>query len=218
MMSVSSSQSLLNLFRGGKSADELLKSKEIIKKMIIGLSYLDDKNPNSIPRKLFGDLVSHASIFFMMGQKNKKTGILVQYGKYEYIKKNKNILNVEANSIGYPYGEKGGLIFGEVEYNVFINQFCSICDITPTVTHLQITLNKFIEEVKKKGQWDLNSYNFNYNNCQNFAAAGISVINPKYNPSFIHVRDNTYFKGDDEEQGLPSCIIDQLNKNRIEID
>lgn len=74
--SVSSSESLINLFKGGQTADELLKSTEIIKKMIIGISYLDNKNPNSLARRIFGDIFSHASIFFSMGKKTQKLGFL----------------------------------------------------------------------------------------------------------------------------------------------
>jgi len=216
-MSVSSSESLLNLFKGGKSADELLKSTEIIKKMIIGISNLDNKNPNSLAHRVFGNIVSHASIFFNMGQKNSKSGILIQYGKYEYIKKNKNILDVQAKTVGYVYGEKAGLIFGEIEYNVFKKEFCTICSIHPVIDHMQITLKKFIEEVQKLGQWDLASYNFRYNNCQNFVAAGIKVINPKYSPDLIVITDDSYFDEDDNEKGLPPVIIEQLNKRKVMI-
>ena len=216
--SVSSSESLINLFKGGKTADELLKSTEIIKKMIIGISYLDNKNPNSLARRIFGDIISHASIFFSMGKKNSKTGVLIQYGKYEYVKNNKNILDVEAKTIGYVYGEKAGLIFGEIEFNVFKKEFCTICAIVPRLCHLQMTLKKFIEEVKKLGQWDLESYNFKNHNCQNFVAAGIKVINPKYNPDFIEITDNSNFEDDDDEKGLPPVIIQQLNKNYLNLD
>jgi ubiquitin C-terminal hydrolase len=86
-MSVSSSESLMNLFKGGKSADELLKSTEIIKKMIIGISNLDNKNPNSLAHRVFGNIVSHASKFFNMGQKNSKTGIQFNMENMNYIKK-----------------------------------------------------------------------------------------------------------------------------------
>ena len=214
-MSVNSIESLRNLFKRGKSADELLKSTEIIKKKIIGISNLDNKNPNSLPQRVFGNIVSHASIFFNMGKKNSKTGILIQYGKYEYIKKNKYILDIQAKTVWYVYGEKAGLIFGEIDYNDFIKEFCTICSINPVIDHIQITLKKFIEEVKKLGNWDLASYNFISNNCQNFVAAGIKVINPKYNPGLIMITDNSYFNEDDNEKGLPPVIIEQLNKRKI---
>lgn len=81
-----------------------------------------------------------------------------------------------------------------------------------------MTLKKFIEEVKKYGQWDLQSYNFKDHNCQNFVAAGIQVINPKYNPELIDITDNTNFDDDDNEKGLPPVIIHQLNKNYFNLD
>jgi hypothetical protein len=73
----------MNFFKGVKSIDELLKSTEI-KKMIVGISNLDNKNPNSLSYIIFENIVSHASIFSKVGQKNFKTGILIQYGKCEY--------------------------------------------------------------------------------------------------------------------------------------
>lgn len=214
-MSCSSSASLLSIFKGGKSADDLLKSTEIIKRIFIGFSYIDNKNPNSIARRIFGDEVSHASLLFMMGKKNCETGILVQYGKYEYIKNKKEILNNEAKTIGYPYGEKGGLIFGEINYNLYKKEFCSICCIKPLIDHQQMTLNKFIEEVKKKGPWDYNSYSVLSHNCQHFVAAGISIIKPKYNNNLIEITDNTYFQGkEEEEDGIPKVILNQLKQNQ----
>ena len=178
-MSVSSSSSLLSLFKSGASADDLLKSKEIIKKMMIGISYLDNKNPKSVMRTIFGDEVSHASLFFFMGEKkNSKTGVLVQYGKYEYIKNKKDILGQDAKSIGYPYKEKGGLIFGEIEFNIFKKEFCTIAYIKPKITYHQITLAKFLEEVTKNKTWDYNSYSVLYQNCKDFVAEAVRVINP----------------------------------------
>lgn len=206
--------SLIAMFKGNKTADQLIQSTEIIKNMIIGISYLDNNNPNGKFRKIFGNIISHASIFFFLGKKNRETGIIVQYGKYAYIKEKKDILKKEAETIGYPYGERGGLIFGEMKYNDFIDEFCTICSIKPILGKKQITLKKFIEEVKKNGVWDLNSYNYFSHNCQDFAAVGISIINPKYHPSLIHIKDNRMF-GEDEEGGVPTVIIKQLNKNRI---
>ena len=68
-MSTSISSSLLSIFKSGTSADDLLKSTEIIKKMMIGISYLDNKNPKSVMRLIFGDEVSHASLFFLWEKK-----------------------------------------------------------------------------------------------------------------------------------------------------
>ena len=213
-MSTSISSSLLSLFKSGTSADDLLKSKEIIKKMMIGISYLDNKNPNSLLRKFFGDEVSHASLFFFMGEKkNSKRGVLVQYGKYEYIKNKKEILGQEAKSIGYPYKEKGGLIFGEVEFNTYKKEFCTIAIIKPKITYHQITLSKFLEDVMKNKTWDYNSYSVIYQNCKDFVAEAIRVINPVYNKELIDISDNSNVEGKDDEEIIPKVILTQLKKN-----
>lgn len=215
-MSNSSSSSLLNLFKGGASADELLKSKEIIKQIYIGLSYLDNNNPKSIARTIFGDEASHASFFFMMGKKLSKKGILVQYGKYEYIKDKKEVLGCDVSTIGYPYEKKGGFIYGEIEYNLYKKEFCTICSIKLKLDYQQMTLNKFIEEIKKEGPWDLASYSVIKRNCKDFVAAGIRILKPKYNQDLIDVNDNTYFQGkENEEDGLPDVILKELKKNEF---
>ena len=81
---VTSVSSLLNIFKSGTSADDLLKSTKIIKRMIIGISFLDNDDPNGLLCAIFGDKVSHSSVFFSMEEKNTKNCILVQYGKYIY--------------------------------------------------------------------------------------------------------------------------------------
>lgn len=213
-MSFSSSESLLNFFKGGTSADELLKSQKIIKKIFIGLSHLEQNTGNILARMIFGDEVSHASFFFMMDEKLSEKGILVQYGKYEYIKNKKEVLGNNVNAIGYPYEEKGGLIFGEIEYKLYKKEFCSICSIKPKLDHRQMTLKNFIEEIKKEGRWDLKSYSFLTNNCKHFVAAGIRILKPKYNNDLIDVIDVTYFIGKKkEEDGIPNEIIKELKKN-----
>ena len=221
-MGCESCESLMKMFKG-RSAIELIQSTEIIKKIIIGISYLDNNNPNSILQKIFGNIYSHASLFFLIGKKNNKTGIIVQYGKYKNNnKKSSKILDANANKIGYVYND-GGLIYGEMEYNDYIKEFCTICNINLDYNHNSITLKKFIEEVKNKGVWNLNSYISHRlgitpsHNCQDFVAAGISVLKPKYNPQFINIRDNTNFDDDDVEKGIPDPIIKQLNNYKINI-
>jgi nitrous oxidase accessory protein NosD len=67
---------------------------------------LNIENTNSLAYIVFANIVSDVLIFFNMSQKNAKTGILIQYEKYKYIKKNKNILDVEEKAAGYIHGEK----------------------------------------------------------------------------------------------------------------
>lgn len=216
-MSLTSFSSLLSLFKGGMAADDLLKSKEIIKSMIIGISCLDNKNPNSLARIVFGDIVSHASLFLSMGdKKNSKSGVLIQYGKYEYIKNKKEVLGKNLDSIGYVYKEKGGLIFGEINYNLFKKDYCTICYIKPKIDK-PITLSKLIEEVTKNKIWDLNSYSVLNHNCQHFVAESIKVLNPRYNPEFIEIIDNSKIEGKEDEAAIPPVILTELKKNYIEI-
>jgi hypothetical protein len=106
---------------------------------------LNIENPNSLAYIVFANIVSDVLIFFNMSQKNAKTGILIQYEKYKYIKKIKIFLMLKKKLLDI-YMEK-----------------------------------KLI-------------------------AAGIKVINPKYNQELIAMTDNSY-----------SVIIGQLNKRKIKI-
>ena len=216
-MSISSLDSLLSLFKGDISADDLLKSKEIIKNMIIGISYLDNNNPNSVMRMIFGDQVSHASLFLSMGDKKNSTkGVLVQYGKYEFIKNKKEVLGKNVDAIGYVYKEKGGLIFGQIDYNTYKKEFCSIAYIKPKIQN-QITLSKLLQEVTKSKVWDYVSYSALSHNCQDFVAEAVRVLNPKYNPEFIEIIDNSKIEGKEDEAAIPKVILEQLKKNTINI-
>lgn len=217
-MSRSISESLLSLFRGKTSADELLKSTKIIKQIFIGLCFLDNKNPNSIARLIFGNIVCHASLFFCMGQKNSKTGVIVQYGKYKYIDKetltDKNAIDLLKNvdNIGFPYKTKGGLIFGELEYNTYKKEYCTIAYIKPNFFK-SITLSKFLEEVTKDHIWDYDSYEFRNHNCQHFAAEAVKVLNLKYNAINIEIFDNSKIEGEEDDAAIPSVILKQLKEN-----
>ena len=216
--SVTSVSSLLNIFKSGTSADDLLKSTKIIKRMIIGISYLDNKNPNSLLRTIFGDEVSHSSIFFSMEEKNTKNGILVQYGKYEYIKNKKEVLGKDVNAIGYPYKEKGGLIFGEIDFNSYKKEFCTIANIKFKITRQQFTLSKFLEEITKNKTWDYNSYSVKNQNCKDFVAEAIKILKPNYNENLIEILDNSKVEGKDDEAIIPYVILNELKRFYVKMD
>ena len=67
-----------------------MSDTSIIKKMRIGLSYLSKDNKPNYLSEIFGSEFTHTAIQFTIEiPGNKTTGVLVQYGKYEYIKKDK---------------------------------------------------------------------------------------------------------------------------------
>ena len=86
--SQSTSESLLKLFNGKKSSEELLKQLYIIKSIKIGLSYLNEENKPKIWDEMLKGEIKHSSIYLRLeNEKQERTGVLVQYGKYKFIKK-----------------------------------------------------------------------------------------------------------------------------------
>ena len=82
----------LNFFGRGKTSDDLLKSEDIIRAIIAPVSYWDNNTQKSISLFIYGKDLSLTSLFLMMGKKFIKR-IIVQFGKYEYFKDKKDILN-----------------------------------------------------------------------------------------------------------------------------
>ena len=206
--SESLSDNLIFLFRKKKHPDELLSTTSIIKKMRIGISYLTQDNEPNYLTEIFGSEFTHSAIQFTIEMpENKTTGVLVQYGKYEYIQKDK--YNKEIINIGFPYKEGGGLVFGEMDDNIFEKNFCSVGEIPLILNkkHPKISLNKFLKEVKKiNGPWDFNSYDAIKKSCQDFVAASLEIIKPNFSYSLVKLKEN---------MKIPVIIENELKKHEI---
>ena len=202
------SENLINLFRNKKDANELLSSTAIIKKMRIGISYLSEDNKSNYLTEIFGSEFTHSAIQFVIEMPgNKTTGVLVQYGRYEYIKKDK--YGKEINNIGFPYKEGGGLVFGEMDDMTFQENFCSVGEIPLILTknHPKISLKKFLKDVtKESGPWDFKSYDPVNKSCQEFVVASLKIIKPNFSYSQVKLKEN---------MKIPLVIEDELKKHEI---
>ena len=219
--SVTSVSSLLNIFKSGTSADDLLKSTKIIKRMIIGISYLDNKNPNSLLRTIFGDEVSHSSIFFSMEEKNTKNGILVQYGKYEYIKNKKDILGQDAKSIGYPYKEKGGLIFGEIEFNIFKKEYKSMSyNLDLVIKSLQTELKTRGIELNNTNGAKINNYIKDITEKSQIINRGIAANIKDMNQNNL-LKSQSFLRNRNEERQIKEyievCLYNMMTPLKVEL-
>lgn len=211
--SQSTSESLLKLFNGKKSSEELLKQLYIIKSIKIGLSYLNEENKPKIWDEMLKGEIKHSSIYLRLeNEKQERTGVLVQYGKYKFIKKELTQKNLQPNicNIGFPYGQRGGLMFGEIEYTDFRDRFCSGGLIHPRIDPnrgVQMTLNNFFKRVKEKSKipWDLDHYDPKTHSCQEFVAAALQVIQVDY--SSDQDKDDNL-----REEDIPSPIRLALEK------
>jgi hypothetical protein len=210
--STSSSESLIKLFRGKMDAKELLANTSIIKKMKIGMSYLTEENKPTFLNDIFGSEFTHTSIYFIVELPlNKKTGIIVQYGKYNFTDKDKS--GNKINNIGFPYGKEGGLMFGEMDEKTFEENFCTFGNINCILgkNFPKTTFKNFLEQVKKiNGPWDLKSYDAVNKSCQNFVVAAIQVIKPGFSEQFVTIKA--------ENNQIPVIINNELKKREVFID
>ena len=207
------SDSLLNIFSGKIKAEDFLTKAFIIKNIKIGFSYLSEQNKPTFLDQLFKGEMVHAAIYFGVESTESKTGILVQYGKYEPLKKEniKKELHNNIKNIGFPYGDKGGLMFAEIDFIKFKEIFCSAGLIYPRIDkkNVQMTVNNFFEKVKNiNGPWILDKYNAHEKSCQDFVVAAIKVINPIYS--------SEQDKDDDlQDENIPVVIRQELENHTV---
>ena len=130
----------------------------------------------------------------------KESGVLVQYGYYKYNEKDKSIV--------FPYKEKGGLFFGEMDYETFKNNFCNVGEIPLILFKVQrITLKKFLYDIKNiNDPWELEHFNILQKNYLNFVVASLKIINPGYNESLFKLKNN---------MEIPPVIKKELKKHEI---
>ena len=188
--------------------NDLLTDISIIKKMRIGISYLSKDNKPTWLNDIFGSEFTHAAIHFTIEMNGNQSGVLVQYGQYKYIEKDNYGKTIK--NIGFPYKEKGGLVFGEMDDDIFEKNFCSVGEIPLIITkkHPKITLKKFLDEVKNKnGPWDFEHYDEINKNCQHFVVAGLQIIKPLYSDSQVKLKNN---------MKIPVVIESELKKHELE--
>lgn len=211
--SQSSSESLLNLFKGKRNANELLKSISIIKGMKIGISFLSEDNKPTVLNNIFGSEFTHTSVYFKLELPgNKKTGAIIQYGKYEYINKDKYKEEDGANNIGFPYEKEGGLMFGEMDEKQFDEIYCAVGSIICILgkNFPKMIFKNFIDKVKNiNGPWNLNSYHPLKKSCQDFVVAALQVIKPGYNEQMVILKK--------PEFEIPAIVNEELKKHEIEL-
>ena len=183
----------------------------IIKAIQIGLSYLNKENKPTIFNKIFKGEILHSALYLKVeapAPNYSKTGVVVQYGKYEYIdkKKIKRELSNNADNIGFPYGKDGGLMFAELGNDKFKEIFCSAGNIHPRMDNkrgVPMSLKTFIDKVKEiNGPWDLKSYDPQTKSCQEFVATALQIIKINYSPE----EDK-----DIDDNDIPSVIKRELD-------
>lgn len=209
--SICSSQRLINLFKGNNAKDLLVKGS-IIKKMKIGMSYLNEENKSTFIDELLGSEFTHTSIFFRVDlPENKTTGIIIQYGLYEYF--NKDEFGKKINNIEFPYEKEGGLIFGEMDEKTFEENYCTFGNINCVLgkNFPKMTFKTFLEKVKKvNGPWNLKSYDPLKKNCQDFVVAAIQVLKPGYSEQLVTIKA--------EIDRIPVIIEKELKKREVFFD
>lgn len=200
-------RSLIKLLKPkeNKNTKELLVNFSIIKKMKIGISYLMDGNKDIFLNNLFGSKFLHTSIFFKVELPgNRQTGIIVQYGKFEYTDKD------ESGNIGFPYEKEGGLMFGEMDDTTFEDNYCTYGSIVLILGRCfpKMPFKNFLEKVKAiNGPWNFQYYDPIKKCSQDFVVAALQVIKPGFCEDLgdIKVKDGQ----------IPVIINNELRKREI---
>ena len=188
--------------------DNSLKGRKI-KNMIIGIN---GENVKSLSNMIFGNNIRYTSLFFLY-ENNSGEGVMAQYGKFKYEKDKKEFFGIKLdNYCWYPYKEKGGLIFAEMDFNTYIKKFCSIAKIKIYLDK-KMYFYEFLEKIKKNNEWDYNSYNINKHNCHDFVAEAIKIFNFEYKPTSLKILDESLLEEEDEII-IPSVIL-KILKNKM---
>ena len=203
-------RSLIKLLKPkeNKNTKELLLNFSIIKKMKIGISDLMDRNKDIFLNDLFGSEFTHTSIFFKVELPgNRQTGIIVQYGKFEYTDKD------ESGNIGFPYEKEGGLMFGEMDDKTFEDNYCTYGSIVLILGRCfpKMPFKNFLEKVKAiNGPWNFQNYDPIKKCSHDFVVAALKVIKPGFYEDFVNIK---YKDGQ-----IPVIIDNELRKRKIDFD
>ena len=181
----------------------------MIKGMKIGFT---PNTENPLFTFLMKDVCMHSSIFFELEspQKKNETGILFMYGCYQFTDNEMEIKRFFLNKkkMYFPYEEKGGLNFGEIDEQKYNENFCKkgIINLIFNKKSNKMTLKHFIENIKKMNDpWTASNYNVFTHNQHDFVKEAIKIINPGVSKESINSKELT----------IPSKINEELKKRII---
>lgn len=198
-----SSQNLLKiLLPGGR---KIAEQNNLIKRVTLGISSISKniKDSSIVPDKVKKTVV-HVAFFIQDQDGFSNTGIILDYGFYEYIDSDKLI---------FEYKEEGGLRYGYINYLVFMKDSGKAAMVNLDITKSpKVRFNYLIDKLKENGSWRQKDYQSLTHNCQDFAIEVIKILKPQFNEIGIMPGENaSLIEGKTPEEIIPDCILKTLH-------
>ena len=201
---LSSSANLIKKLLPTTTARKIKERNNLIKRVSLGISNISNYvNKSSIIPNVVKKEVVHVAFFIQDQDGFSNKGIILDYGKYEYINDEKLV---------FEYKEEGGLRFGYIEYQAFMSDSVAIVNLDITKSP-PIRFNELIDTLKKNGNWRQKDYSSISHNSQDFAVEVIKIIKPKFTPIGIMPGENSsLIEGKTPEQIIPKGILETLKR------
>ena len=201
----SSSANLIKILLPIK-ARKIREQNNLIKRVTLGISNISNNvNKSPIIPNVVKKEVVHVAFFIQDQDGFSNKGIILDYGKYEYINDEKLV---------FEYKEEGGLRFGYIEYQAFMLDSGKAAMVNLDISKSPpVRFNYLIDTLKKNGNWRQKDYSSTKHNCQDFAIEVIKIIKPKFTPIGIMPGENSsLIEGKTPEQIIPKGILETLKR------
>ena len=185
-------------------ARKITEQNNFIKKAILGISRIsNDINKLSIVPNFIKTEIVHVAFFIQDQDTFSNKGIILDYGKYNYIDDEKLV---------FEYNVEGGLRFGYIDYQSFMKDSGKAAMVNLDITKSsKIRFNYLIDTLKEDGNRRQKDYSSTSHNCQDFAVEVIKILKPKFTESAIMPGENsTLIEGKNVEEIIPKKILNTL--------
>ena len=166
----SSSANLIKILLPIK-ARKIREQNNLIKRVTLGISNISNNvNKSPIIPNVVKKEVVHVAFFIQDQDGFSNKGIILDYGKYEYINDEKLV---------FEYKEEGGLRFGYIEYQAFMLDSGKAAMVNLDISKSPpVRFNYLIDTLKKNGNWRQKDYDKCQNNIpeyKNIKKSGIEL-------------------------------------------
>ena len=198
-----SSANLIKILLPG--ARKIAEQNNFIKRVTLGISTIsqDIKESFLLPNMVKTKVV-HVAFFIQDKDGFTNTGIILDYGSYEYVNSEKLI---------FEYKEEGGLRYGYIDYQAFMKDSGKAAMVNLDISKsAPVRFNYLIDKLKEKGNWRLKDYSSSSHNSQDFAIEVIKILKPKFNVLGITPGENPkLIEGKTVEEIIPNGILKTFN-------
>ena len=209
---ISSPSSSSESLHSSKNVEDVVRSidRTAIKTCVIGISKILWSK----------EIITHSALFLSnkevtkFSKGNEIEGIILEYGRYDPNKKEKE--NIKNGYVIYRYGQD----FGGLRY--YVNNFEEFKRIHGNVVYIALEISKYnqisfsylIDKIAPKCEfkWAKDKYHFIDFNCRTFVAQALNEIKAIYDSGYIMKGEKTEGNSKEGENYVPKEIIKVLKK------